>query len=67
LWDDAFKMDKDFIFKEDYKSLEDIINVYETTNADKLAMVLRIDVYNKMLSKMKEQKETPENENTADD
>lgn len=67
LWDDAFKMDKHSIFKEQYKSLEDIINVYEMAEGDKLAMVLREDVYKKMLSKMKEQKETTDNENTANE
>lgn len=67
LWDDAFKMDKDSIFKEEYKSLEDIINAYETTEGDKLATVLRADVYNKMLSRMKDQKKTQDNENTTNE
>lgn len=68
LWNDAFKMDKASIFKDDYKSLENIVYDYETTNGDKLAKVLRTDVYNKMLSRMKEQKEMTDNdENTADE
>lgn len=67
LWDDAFKMDKESIFKENYKSLEDIINVYKTAEGDKLEMVLRVDVYNKMLSKMKVKKETIDNKNSANE
>jgi len=53
LWDDAFKMEKDSVFKAEYKSLEDIIIAYESTVGDKLSTVLRLDVYNKMISKMK--------------
>lgn len=67
LWDDAFKLDKDSIFKEQYKSLEDIINAYKTTEGDKLATVFHEDVYKKMLSKMKEQEERLDKENTADE
>lgn len=52
LWDDAFKMDKVAIFRDEYKSLEDVITAYENSTADKLATVLRLDVYNKMLAKM---------------
>lgn len=52
LWDDAFKMDKVAIFRDEYKSLEDVITAYEHSTADKLATVLRLDVYNKMLAKM---------------
>lgn len=53
LWDDAFKMDKDSIFKSEYKSLEDVIIAYELASSDKLSTVLRLEVYNKMISKMK--------------
>ena len=52
LWDDAFKMDKVAIFRDEYKSLEDVVTAYENSTADKLATVLRLDVYNKMLAKM---------------
>ena len=62
LWDDAFKMDKTAIFNDSCKTLEDVVITYETTTSDKLAAVLRLSVYEKMLSKM--QKSTVEdNEN----
>lgn len=59
LWDDAFKMDKTAIFNDSCKTLEDVVITYETTTSDKLAAVLRLSVYEKMLSKM--QKSTVEN------
>ena len=62
LWDDAFKMDKTAIFNENCKSLEDVVLTYETATSDKLAAVLRMSVYEKMLSKM-QQKNTDNNEN----
>ena len=51
LWDDAFKMEKDVVFKEEYKSLEDIIMAYESSTEDRLSTVLKSDVYKKMLTK----------------
>lgn len=62
LWDDAFKMDKIAIFNENCKSLEDVVVTYETATTDKLAAVLRLSVYEKMLSKM-QQKDTENDEN----
>ena len=62
LWDDAFKMDKMAIFNENCKSLEDVVVTYETATTDKLAAVLRLSVYEKMLSKM-QQKDTENDEN----
>lgn len=62
LWDDAFKMDKTAIFNENCKSLEDVVVTYETATTDKLAAVLRLSVYEKMLSKM-QQKNTGNEEN----
>ena len=53
LWDDAFKMDKESIFDEKFKSLEDVIETYEQTDEDRLKSVLRLDVYKKMVEKMK--------------
>ncbi len=52
LWDDAFKMDKTAIFNENCKSLEEVVTTYESATNDKLAAVLRLSVYEKMLSKM---------------
>ena len=62
LWDDAFKMDKTAIFNENCKSLEDVVVTYETATTDKLAAVLRLSIYEKMLSKM-QQKDTENYEN----
>lgn len=62
LWDDAFKMDKTAIFNEHCKSLEEVVVTYETATSDKLAAVLRLSVYEKMLSKM-QQSNTQNDEN----
>lgn len=62
LWDDAFKMDKTVVFNENCKSLEEVVVTYETATTDKLAAVLRLSVYEKMLSKMR-QNNTGNNEN----
>ena len=52
LWDDAFKMDKTAVFNDNCKSLEEVVITYENATPDKLAAVLRLSVYEKMLSKM---------------
>ena len=49
LWDDAFKLDRDTIFNEKYKSIEELIEDYETEVNDKLAAVSNPSVYQKML------------------
>jgi len=56
LWDDAFKMDKTSIFREEHKSLEAVIATYQNATEDKLKVVLRTEVYNKMIDKMKPDK-----------
>lgn len=53
LWDDAFKMKKDAVFDDKFKSLEPVIEAYELSEPDKLKAVLRLEVYQKMLSKLK--------------
>ncbi len=53
LWDDAFKMKKDAVFDDKFKSLETVIETYELSETDKLKSVLRLEVYQKMLSKLK--------------
>lgn len=54
LWDDAFKMDRSLVFKDMYKSLEEIVKVYrDINNTDRLEEVLNKDLYNKMLIKSK--------------
>lgn len=54
LWDDAFKMDKEAVFDPKFVSLEDVLEVYETSTEDKLQAVLREDLYTKMIKSMKE-------------
>lgn len=53
LWDDAFKMKKDAVFDDKFKSLETVIETYELSEPDKLKSVLCLEVYQKMLSKLK--------------
>ena len=52
MWDDAFKMDKEAVFDDRFRSLEEVIETYESTEEDKLRAVLRTDVYAKMLNAM---------------
>lgn len=52
LWDDAFKMSRDYIFNDEMKSLECVIETYQKSSTNRLQAVLRADVYNKMLSNM---------------
>lgn len=56
LWDDVFKMERNIIFKEEYKSLEDLIIAYEdlSSSVDRLERVFIPDIYNKMISKVVE-------------
>ncbi|MCM1086660.1 MAG: AAA family ATPase [Muribaculaceae bacterium] len=58
LWDDAFKMDRTAIFNENCKSLDDVIAAYKDSQSDKLEAVLKAGVYEKMLSKMQQNKES---------
>lgn len=54
LWDDAFKMEKEAVFDEKFKSLENVIETYEESSTDKLKSVLNLEVYRKMLNKMQQ-------------
>lgn len=56
LWDDAFKMNRDIIFMDQMTSLELVIDTYKHTEEDRLRAVLRMDVYEKMLSSMAKKK-----------
>ena len=53
LWDDAFKMDKEAVFDSKFSSLEEVIEVYESSSVDKLKSVLRAEIYTKMLHEMR--------------
>jgi len=50
LWDDAFKINRDEVFKDEFKSLDNVIEKYEQASGDRLEAVLRMGVYEKMLS-----------------
>ncbi|WP_235417130.1 McrB family protein [Faecalicatena contorta] len=52
LWDDAFKLDRDYLFRDGISSLEVVIEQYGSSSEDKLKAVLRADVYQKMLAKL---------------
>ena len=53
LWDDAFRMDRDYIFADGMKSLDTVITTYENASGDKLGQVLRASIYAEMLKRMK--------------
>lgn len=53
LWDDAFKIKKEAVFDDKFKSLEAVIETYEISETDKLRAVLRLEVYQKMLNKQR--------------
>lgn len=64
LWDDAFKMDKEAVFDSKFGSLEEVIDVYETSPIDKLQFVLRAELYAKMIKAMTDRsKSVPEENN----
>lgn len=45
LWDDAFKMNRTDLFKEEFKTLSDILNVCKAGDKDVLEKVLIKEVY----------------------
>lgn len=53
LWDDAFKMDHDYVFSNQMKSLDLVITTFKKGKGDPLGTVLRADVYAKMMEKLK--------------
>lgn len=55
LWDDAFRMDRETVFQDWFRSLEDVIETYEKTDEDKLEAVLQREVFRKMRSFMQEE------------
>lgn len=66
LWDDAFKMDRDYLFRDDLKSLEVVIETYTTSPKDKLKSILRADIYQKMISKMPQDSSSDSSEGNTD-
>lgn len=55
LWDDAFKMSREFFFSDKMNSLESVIETYKQTDQDRLKSVIRLDVYTKMLAEASEE------------
>lgn len=47
LWDDAFKMNRDVLFKEDINTIEDLFEIY---NKLFLEGIIKEDVYDEMLN-----------------
>lgn len=54
LWDDAFKMDHDYIFSEGMNSLDMVISAYQNAKDDRIGTVLRAGVYNEMIHRMQD-------------
>ena len=52
LWDDAFKMKHDAIFKDDIHSLDVVLEKYQDTTVDRLKAVLREEFYAEMINAM---------------
>ena len=63
LWDDAFKMDHDAIFKDELNSLDYLIEAYQESETDKLKAVLRQGFYSEMLKAMQEQTDEGNSDN----
>lgn len=59
LWDDAFKMNRDALFKDEYKTIDEIIENYEGTSDDEDALrtVIRNDVFDQMVAASEEETE----------
>ena len=60
LWDDAFKMNRDYIFNAELKTFEQVVAVYSRSSGDKLKAVLRAEIYQKMLLSMAAKEAAPE-------
>ena len=73
LWDDAFKMGHEYIFSEQMKSLDLVIETYNTASGDPLKSVLDDGIYRRMLAYCSEmpssdsQSELLENEKLKED
>ncbi|MCM1236886.1 MAG: AAA family ATPase [Ruminococcus flavefaciens] len=57
LWDDAFQMDREKIFSDTCKSLEEVIELYKNAAGDKLQEVLSSEVYRKMSERAAQENE----------
>jgi len=60
LWDDAFKMDHDVIFKDGLNSLDAVLETYQQSETDKLEAVLRQSFYREMMNAMNEDNDNGE-------
>ena len=49
-------MNRDYIFNDNLKTLEQVIEVYSNSVSDKLKAVLRVEVYQKMIQNLEEKK-----------
>lgn len=53
LWDDAFRMDRDYIFSDKMKSLDTVINTFKEADGDKLSYILHSNIYSEMIKQMR--------------
>jgi hypothetical protein len=49
LWDDAFKMSKEKLFRREFRALDEVVRTYNNAQNDKIAAILNASVYEKML------------------
>ena len=61
LWDDAFKMNHDSIFKSSIKSFDVLIEEYSRISEDSLAEVLNEATYNSMLDRVRNAPDSDQN------
>ncbi len=66
LWDDAFKMNRDYVFSSEMKTLEQVIEVYSKSGTDKLKAVLRMEIYQKMIQSLSAGNSEDETVNTSE-
>lgn len=53
LWDDVFKMEREAVFLESFRSLDSVIDAFREEEEDSLKAVLKYEVYQKMADRMK--------------
>ncbi len=52
LWDDAFRLDREAVFQERYRALDEVLAAYQDAEGDRLLTVLRPEVYEGMRARM---------------
>lgn len=52
LWDDAFQMDREAVFQERFRTLDEVLEAYQEAEGDRLLAVLTPEVYRGMRARM---------------